>query len=178
MSLKRCFIKVTNLLTIETQRQFNFKKKWKHSFDFDNSRKIVKSFKSRHWNKKSNSTNKTQKKKIKNDRNKIIATKTEFKKNGLSEARESENHKVKFRKLRLLEKSSRNNDFKRLIISGKATCDKTTCDKTMCDWAHVILLSFSQSNMLNLSYYKRRRYEMKLMKNEWRFARYINVLKQ
>ena len=70
--------------------------------------------------------------------------------------------------MKLLEKSSRNDDLKRLITSGKATCD----------WIHVTLLSFSQSNMLNLSCQKRRRYEMKLMKNEWRFARHMNALKQ
>ena len=40
------------------------------------------------------------------------------------------------------------------------------------------LLLFSQSNMLNLSCQKRRRYEMKLMKDEWRFARHMNALKQ
>ena len=41
---------------------------------------IVKLFKSRHWNEKLNSTNRKQKKKIKDDRNRIIITKTEFKK--------------------------------------------------------------------------------------------------
>ena len=79
MFLKKCFIRMTDLSTIETRRQFNFKKKRKHSFDSDNSRKIVKSFKSRHWNEKLNSTNRKQKKKIKDDRNRITATETEFK---------------------------------------------------------------------------------------------------
>ena len=115
-------------------------KKRKQSFDFDNSRKIVKSFKSRHWNEKLNSTNRKQKKKIKNDRNRIIRTETEFKKKRSSKVRESENHETKFEKLKLLEKSFRNTDFKRLITSDKATHD----------WAHMTLLSFSQSNMMNL----------------------------
>ena len=79
MSLKKCFIKVTDLSTIETRRQSNFKKKRRHSFDSDNSRKIVESFKSRHWNEKLNSTNRKQKKEIKDDRNRITATETEFK---------------------------------------------------------------------------------------------------
>ena len=48
MLLKKYFIRVTDLSTIETQKQFNFKKKRKHSFDFDNSKKIVESFKNRH----------------------------------------------------------------------------------------------------------------------------------
>ena len=68
----------------------------------------------------------------------------------------------------MLEKSSRNDDFKRLITSDKATCD----------WTHVTLLSFSQSNMLNLSCQKRRQYEIKMIKDEWRFARHMNALKQ
>ena len=34
-----------DLSKIETRKQFNFKKKRKYSFDFDNSRKIVKLFK-------------------------------------------------------------------------------------------------------------------------------------
>ena len=80
MSLKKCFIKVTDLSTIEIRRQFNFRKKQKHSFNSDNSRKIIKSFRSCHWNEKLNSTNKKQKKKIKDDRNRITATETEFKK--------------------------------------------------------------------------------------------------
>ena len=80
MFLKKCFIKVTDLSTIKTRRQSNFKKKRRHSFDFDNSRKIVKSFKNRHWNEKLNSINRKQKKKIKDDRNRITATETEFKK--------------------------------------------------------------------------------------------------
>ena len=46
------------------------------------------------------------------------------------------------------------------------------------DWTYVTLLSFSQSNILNLLCQKRRRYEMKLMKNKWRFARHMNALKQ
>ena len=70
--------------------------------------------------------------------------------------------------MKLLEKSSRNDNFKRLIIS----------DKTTYDWTYVILLPFSQSNMLNLSCQKRKRYKMKLMKNEWRFTRHMNALKQ
>ena len=80
MLLKKCFIKMTDLSTIETRKQSNFKKKRKHSFDPDNLKKIVESFKSRHWNEKLNSTNRKQKKKIKDDRNRITATKTEFKK--------------------------------------------------------------------------------------------------
>ena len=80
MFLKKCFIKMTDLSTIETRKQFNFKKKRRHSFNFDNLSKIIKSFKSRHWNKKLNSTNRKQKKKIKDDRNRITATETEFKK--------------------------------------------------------------------------------------------------
>ena len=80
MFLKKCFIRMTDLSTIEVRRQFNFRKKRRHSFDFDNLRKIVKSFKSRHWNEKLNSTNRKQKKKIKDDRNRITATETEFKK--------------------------------------------------------------------------------------------------
>ena len=80
MFLKKCFIRITGLSTIEIQRQFNFKKKREHSFDFNNSRKIVRSFKSRYWNEKLNSTNRKQKKKIKNDRNRIITTETKFKK--------------------------------------------------------------------------------------------------
>ena len=61
-----------------------------------------------------------------------------------------------------------NNNFKRLITSGKATCD----------WTFVIFLSFSQNNMLNLSCQEKRWYEMKLIKNEWKFARHMNALKQ
>ena len=79
MFLKQCFIKMTDLSTIETRRQFNFRKKWRHSFNFDNLRKIVEFFKSHHWNKKLNSIHKKQEKKIKDDRNKIIITKIEFK---------------------------------------------------------------------------------------------------
>ena len=77
MFLKKYFIKMT---TIEIWRQFNFNKKWRHSFNSDNSRKIVKSFRNCHWNEKLNSINKKQKKKIKDDRNRITTTKTEFKK--------------------------------------------------------------------------------------------------
>ena len=80
MSLKKCFIRVTDLSTIEARRQSSFRKKRKHSFDSDNSRKIVESFRSRHWNEKLNSTNRKQKKKIKDDRNRITTTKIEFKK--------------------------------------------------------------------------------------------------
>ena len=80
MFLKKCFIKMIDLLTIEIQRQFNFKKKRKYSFHFDNLKKIVKLFKSCHWNKKLNSINKKQKKKIKDDRNRIITIKIKFKK--------------------------------------------------------------------------------------------------
>ena len=141
MSLKKCFIKVTDFSTIETRRQFNFRKKRKYLFDFDNSRKIVKSSKSYHWNEKLNLTNRKQKKKIKDDRNRITAIEIEFKKKYFSKTRESENHEMKFRKLKLFEKSSRNDDFKKLITSDKATYD----------WIHVTLLFFSQSNMLNLS---------------------------
>ena len=155
MFLKKYFIKMIDLSTIETRKQFNFRKKRRYSFNSDNLRKIVKSFRSRHWNKKLNSTNRKQKKKIKDDRNRITTTETEFKKKRFSEARESENHEAEFRKLKLLEKSFRNDDFKRLITS----------DKTTYDWIYVILLFFSQSNMLNLSCQKKRRYEMKLMKN-------------
>ena len=68
----------------------------------------------------------------------------------------------------MLTQSSRNNDLENLIVSNKATCD----------WIHVTLLSFSQSNMLNLSCQKKRRYEMSLLKNEWRFAQHMNALKQ
>ena len=168
MFLKKCFIRMTDLSTIETRRQSSFKKKRKHSFNFDNLKKIVKSFKNRHWNEKLNWINRKQKKKIKDDRNKITATETKFKKERLSKARESENHKTKFRRLKLLEKSSRNNNFRKLILSDKAACD----------WIHVTLLSFSQSNMLNLSCHKKRWYEMKLMKDEWRFTRHMNALKQ
>ena len=136
---------MTDLSTIETRRQFNFKKKQEHLFDFENSRKIVKSFKNRHWNKKLNSINRKQKKKIKDDRNRITTTETEFKKRLFSEAHESENqnpnNKTKFKRLKLFIKSFRNNDFKSLIPSGKTTCD----------WIHMILLSFLQSNILNLS---------------------------
>ena len=167
MSLKKCFIKMTDLSTIETRRQSNSRKKRRHSFDPDNSKKIVELFKSSHWNEKLNSINRKQKKKIKDDRNRITATETKFKKKRFSEARESENYKAKFRRLKLLEKSFWNDDFKRLITSGKATCD----------WIHVTLLLFSQSNMLNLSCQKKRRYEIKLIKNEWRFARHMNALK-
>ena len=167
MFLKKCFIRMTDLSTIETRRQSNFKKKRRHLFDLDNSRKIIESFKNRHWNEKLNSANRKQKKKIKDDRNKITTTETKFKKRRSSKARESENYKTKFRKMKLLERSFRNDDFKRLIINGKATCD----------WVHVILLFFSQSNMLNLSCQKKRRYEIKVMKDEWRFARHMNALK-
>ena len=80
MFLKKCFIRVIDISTIKTRRQSNFKKKRRHSFDFDNLRKNVESFKSRHWNEKLDSTNRKQKKKIKDDRNRIITTKTEFKK--------------------------------------------------------------------------------------------------
>ena len=80
MLLKKCFIRMTDLSTIEARRQFNFRKKRRHSFNFDNSRKIVKSFKNRHWNEKLNLINRKQKKKIKDDRNRITATETEFKK--------------------------------------------------------------------------------------------------
>ena len=80
MFLKKCFIKIIDFSTIETRRQSYFKKKRKHPFNSDNSKKIVKSFKSRHWNEKLNSINRKQKKKIKDDRNRITATKTEFKK--------------------------------------------------------------------------------------------------
>ena len=55
------------------------RKKREHSFDSDTSRKLVKSFKNRYGNEKLNSENRKQKKKIKNDRNRIIA-KIEFKK--------------------------------------------------------------------------------------------------
>ena len=37
-----------DLSTIKTRKQFNFKKEREHSFDFDNSRKIIKLFKSRY----------------------------------------------------------------------------------------------------------------------------------
>ena len=80
MSLIKCFIKMIDLSTIEIRKQFNFRKKQRYSFDIDNSRKIVKSFKSCYWNEKLNSTNKKQKKKIKDDRNRITITETEFKK--------------------------------------------------------------------------------------------------
>ena len=113
MSLKKCFIRVINLSTIETQRQSNFRKKRRCSFDFDNSKKIIKLFKSRHWNEKLNSINRKQKKKIKNDRNRITATEIEFKKKRSSEVREPENHETEFKRLKLLEKSFRNNDFKK-----------------------------------------------------------------
>ena len=79
MLLKKCFIRMTDLSTIEARRQFNFKKKQKHSFDSDNSKKIVESFRSRHWNEKLNSITRKQKKEIKDDRNRITATETEFK---------------------------------------------------------------------------------------------------
>ena len=39
---------MTDLSTIEIRRQFNFKKKRTHSFDFDNLKKIIKLFKNRH----------------------------------------------------------------------------------------------------------------------------------
>ena len=55
-------------------------KKRRYSFDSDNSKKIIKSFKSCHWNEKLNSINRKQKKKIKDDRNRITTTKTKFKK--------------------------------------------------------------------------------------------------
>ena len=80
MPLKKCFIRVTDLSTIEARRQSNFKKKRRHSFDSDNSRKIVESFKNRHWNEKLNSINRKQKRKIKDDRNRITTTESEFKK--------------------------------------------------------------------------------------------------
>ena len=70
---------MTDLLTIEARRQFSFRKKRRHSFDLDNLRKIIESFRSRHWNEKLNSANKKQKKKIKDDRNRITTTETEFK---------------------------------------------------------------------------------------------------
>ena len=70
---------MTDLSTIKTRRQFNFKKERRHSFVFDNSKKIVKSFKSRYRNKKLTLTNRKQKKKIKDDRNRITTTETEFK---------------------------------------------------------------------------------------------------
>ena len=80
MFLKKYFIRMTDLSTIETRRQFNFRKKQRHPFNFNNSREIVESFRSRHWNEKLNSTNRKQEKKIKDDRNRITATETEFKK--------------------------------------------------------------------------------------------------
>ena len=168
MLLKKCFIKMTDFSTIEVRKQFNFRKKRRHSFDSDNLKKIIKLFKSRSWNEKLNSINRKQKKKIRDDCNRITTTEIKLKKKRFSKAHESENHKAKFRKLKLLEKSSQNDDFKRLIISGKATCD----------WIYVTLLFFSQSNMLNLLYQKKRRYKIKLIKNEWKFARHMNALKQ
>ena len=48
MFLKKYFIKMTDLSRIEARRQSNFKKKQRHSFDSDNSKKIVESFKSCH----------------------------------------------------------------------------------------------------------------------------------
>ena len=69
-----------DLSKIKARRQSNFKKKQRHSFDFDNSKKIVEFFKSRHWNEKLNSINKKQKKKIKDDRNRITTIEIEFKK--------------------------------------------------------------------------------------------------
>ena len=80
MFLKKCFIRVTALSTIEIRKQFNFRKKQRHSFNSDNSREIIESFKSRHWNEKLNSVNRKQKKKIKDDRNRITVTESEFKK--------------------------------------------------------------------------------------------------
>ena len=71
---------MTDLSTTKTRKQSNFKKKRGHAVDSDNSKKIVKSFKSRHWNEILNSTNRKQKKKIKDDQNRIIITETEFKK--------------------------------------------------------------------------------------------------
>ena len=71
---------MTDFSTIETSRQSSFKKKRKYLFDFEDSKKITKSFRSRHWNEKLNSTNNKQKKKIKDDRNRITTTETEFKK--------------------------------------------------------------------------------------------------
>ena len=44
MSLKKCFIKVTDLSTIKFRRQFNSRKKREHPFNFDTSRKLIKSF--------------------------------------------------------------------------------------------------------------------------------------
>ena len=70
---------MTDFSTIEARRQSNFRKKQRHSFDSDSSKKIVKSFRSRHWNEKLNSINRKQKKKIKDDRNRITTTETEFK---------------------------------------------------------------------------------------------------
>ena len=65
--------------TIEARRQSSFRKTQRHSFNFDNSKKIVKSFRNRYWNEKLNSANRKQKKKIKDDRNRITTTETEFK---------------------------------------------------------------------------------------------------
>ena len=79
MFLKKCFIRVTDFSTIEARRQSNFRKKRRHSFDFDNSKKIIKLFESRHWNEKLNSIHRKQKKKIKDDRNRITTTETKFK---------------------------------------------------------------------------------------------------
>ena len=153
MSLKKCFIKVIDLLTIETWKQFNSRKKREYSFDFDISRKFVKSFKSdqhkfRFGKKKRLETIET------------VKQKTESKEKPSSKTHESEiwnrNNEIEFRKSKLLTQSSWNNNFKDLITSGKATYN----------WIHVTLLLFSQSNMLNLLRQKKRGDKMSLLKNE------------
>ena len=82
--IKTCFWKSVSSKWLTFRRlrfknSLTLKKKRRHSFDSDNSRKIIKSFKSRHWNEKLNSTNRKQKKQIKDDRNRRTATEIEFK---------------------------------------------------------------------------------------------------
>ena len=149
---------MTDLLTIEARRQFSSRKEWEHSFDFDNSRKIARLFRNDYRNKSLNSKNGKRERKIRNDRNSITETKNIFQK------------KAFFRnaRIRKLTQSFQNNDLENLIANGKATYDEI----------HVTLLFFSRSNILNLLCQKRKRYEMNLLKNKWRFARHMNALKQ
>ena len=104
MSLKKYFIRMTDLSTIEAQRQSNFKQKRKHSFDFDNSKKIIKSFRSRYWNEKLNSINKKQKKKSKVDRNRITTTETEFKRKAFFKSARIKKSRSEIQKIEIIRK--------------------------------------------------------------------------
>ena len=102
------FIKVIDFSTIETRKQSSFKKDQRYPFDSDNSRKIVESFKSRHWNEKLNSANRKQKKKIKDDRNRITTTEIIFQ-------RKTFFRSARTRKL----KSKQQSEFQKIEIARK-----------------------------------------------------------